>query len=129
VDALIEQGKWHELRALLETKAPEPAQLPPTLALLYSIAVKEDAASEDTTQTRRVDVDLLGIRAMADLLGISEQSPSALLLAKRMLRRRPLEWNQKPPRRISFLVVAIALLVGIGAGFFISPTLMQHLWK
>jgi hypothetical protein len=126
-EPLLQQARWAELRTLLTSKISDPAQLPPALALAYAIALKEDTSTEDTKKP--VNADTFGMRVMSQLLGLPEQSALIVLIAKRLLRRRPLDWNQKPPGRISALLVVSALLVGAMVGLLLYPKLLPWLWK
>jgi hypothetical protein len=130
-EQLVLHGKWAELRELLATQQSDPTHLPPVLALVYAIALKEDTRPDGAASSgqKRVDADALGIRAMSALLGVPEDSAAALVLAKRTLRRRPIEWNQRAPARISFLLVLIALAIGAGVGLLLNPTVVHLPWK
>lgn len=127
-EALMLQARWAELRTLLTNNAKDPAQLPPALALAYAIALKEDTNADDTHKPA-LNADSFGIRVMSQLLALPEQSALVVLIAKRLLRRRPLDWNQKPPGRVSALLVISALLVGAMVGLLVYPTLLPLLWK
>ncbi len=131
VEQLLQQGKWRQLRALLGTRESDPTKLAPALGLLYAIALKEDGPPDESAgqSAKRLEADTLGIRAMSQVLGVSEESATALVLAKRMLRRRPIEWNQKPPARISVLLILVALAIGAGVGLLLSPGLINLPWK
>ncbi len=130
-EQLVLHGKWSELRSLLAEREADPTKLPPVLGLVYAIALKEEARPDDTQGIgqKRLDPDALGIHAMSQLLGVPEDSAAALVIAKRTLRRRPLEWNQNPPARISFLLVAVALAIGAGVGLLLNPTVVHLPWK
>jgi hypothetical protein len=130
VEPMLESGKWHELRTLIEARGGDPRKLPAALGLLYAIALKEDRAA-DPAETNKfaIQADALGIHAMSQLLSVAEQSATALVIAKRLLRRRPLDWNQKPPARVSVLLVLAALLFGAVVGFVLHPGLLSPFWK
>jgi hypothetical protein len=125
VEPLVQQGRWAELRTLLAGQEEAPANLPPAFALLYAIALKEGAGADDAKDGPREQAEALGIAAVSELLSIPPHSATALVVAKRALRRRPLEWNQKASGRTSVLFVILALICGAGVGLALSPQLMQ----
>ena len=63
------------------------------------------------------------------LFELPEPSVLSVLIAKRLLRRRPLDWKQKPPTRVSAMLVGSALLVGALVGFLLHPKLLSLFWK
>jgi hypothetical protein len=125
VEPLVQQQRWAELRSLLASQEDGPANLPPAFALLYAIALKEGAGAEESTNAPREQAEALGIAAVSEMLSVPPHSATALIVAKRALRRRPLEWNQKASGRISVLFVILALICGAGVGLVLSPQLMQ----
>jgi hypothetical protein len=125
VEPLVQQQRWAELRTLLASQEDGPSNLPPAFALLYAIAVKEGAGAEETSGAPREQAEALGIAAVSEMLSVPPHSATALIVAKRALRRRPLEWNQKASGRTSLLFVMLALLCGAGVGLALSPQLMQ----
>jgi hypothetical protein len=131
VEPLVQQGKWHELRVLLASRANDPRQLPPGLALLYAISLKEDREHQEGAPDQKptAQAEMLGIRAVSQLLSVSEQSAVAVVVAKRALRRRPLDWSQKPPARVSALLVVAALLAGAFVGLLLHPDLLSLFWR
>lgn len=129
-EPMLQQARWGELRALLTTKSHDPAQLPPALGLMYAIALKEDtSAGAQDPKKPALHADALCMRVMSQLLGLPEQSVPVVMFAKRLLRRRPLDWNQKAPARISLLLVVSALLVGAMVGLLLYPKLLPWIWK
>jgi hypothetical protein len=130
VEPLLHQGNWRELRKLLATESADPRGLPPALSLLYAIALKEDTHPIGAeSEAKPAQSDALGIRAMSQLLAVPEQSVMAMVIGKRALRRRPLDWNQKPPTRVSLLLVTAALLAGAFIGLLFHPSLLGLFWK
>lgn len=125
VEPLVQQQRWAELRTLLASQEEGPSNLPPAFALLYAIALKEGAGADDAAGAPREQAESLGIAAVSEMLSVPPHSATALIVAKRALRRRPLEWNQKASGRTSFLFVILALLCGAGVGLVLAPQLMQ----
>jgi hypothetical protein len=128
VEPLLQQGDWQQLVALLERREAEQP-LPPHLGLLYAIALKEVEGLDTTGSGQRVSAEPIGIRAMAELLRVPEESAAALVVAKRVLRRRPLGWNRPPEKRVSILLILIALAFGAGVGLSFSQDLVDLFWK
>jgi hypothetical protein len=132
VEPLVQQGKWHELRVLLASRVSDPRQLPAALGLLYAIALKEETDHRPLEPGSKPaeQAEELGIRAVSQLLSVSEQSALAIVVAKRALRlRRPLDWNQKPPARVSLLLVVAALVAGAFVGLLLHPSLLGLFWR
>jgi hypothetical protein len=125
VEPLVQQQRWAELRTLLASQEDGPSNLPPAFALLYAIALKEGAGAEESPSGPREQAETLGIAAVSEMLSVPPHSATALIVAKRALRRRPLEWNQKASGRTSLLFVVLALICGAGVGLMLSPQLMQ----
>jgi hypothetical protein len=127
IEPLVQQARWSELRKLLTSKGKEPQQLMAAHALLYALASKEESKHEltDTAKPAGAAVEMLGIRAVSQLLAVPEHSAVAVVIAKRLLRRRPLDWNQPPPRRFSVLLVTAALIFGALAGLLLQPRLLN----
>jgi hypothetical protein len=130
VEPLVEQGNWQELRALIAGRFDDSRQLPPGVALLYAIALKEAPLSADEQAEKPAEhAETLGIRAVSQLLVVPEPSALAVVIGKRVLRQRPHDWNQKPPVRVSALLVIVALLTGALAGLLLHPNLLGLLGK
>jgi len=127
-EPLLHQGNWQGVVELLGQRAPDATPLSPRLVLLYAIALKEAPAS-GTPGKQNADADLLGMRAVSTLLHISADSPTALIVGKRVLRKRPIEWQTAPPRRVSLLLTAIALLIGAAVGLLFNQRLVDLIWK
>jgi hypothetical protein len=126
VEPLVQQGRWQELRTLLGNQADGPKNLPPAFALLYAIALKEVANPDETTSSGpREQAELIAVGALSELLSVPSHSATALVVAKRALRRRQLEWTRKASGRTSLLFVIFALLFGACVGLVLSPQLMQ----
>lgn len=127
VEPLVHQGRWQEVIELVAKREPDPQRLSPRAALLFAVALKEAPAGGPGTRPT-VDPDLLGVRAVAALLHVDGQSTTALMIAKRVLRRRPLEWQREPPRRVSIVLTLIALALGAAAGLAFSQHLIRLLF-
>jgi hypothetical protein len=105
----------------------QAGRLPPNLGLLYALASKEltppddKAPSKDSAQ-RDATANQIAIRCAAGLLGVAPDSPLALLLAKRLLRRNPVAWQKRPAPSalVSVLIVGFGLFIGAGIGWLVS---------
>jgi hypothetical protein len=69
------------------------------------------------------------LRAVSTLLHVPADSPTALIVGKRVLRKRPIEWQNAPPRRVSLLLTALALLIGAAVGLLFNQRLVDLIWK
>ena len=126
-EPLLHQGNWSGVVALLARDADAPS-LSPRLNLLYAIALKEAHGSAERGK-QNADADLVGMRAVSALLRVPAESPTALIVGKRVLRKRPIEWQNSPPRRVSLLLIAVALLVGAAVGVLFNQRLIDLIWK
>ena len=71
-----------------------------------------------------IDPDRLAIRSVAAMLGADERSATAIVVAKRLLRRNPDRWKTATAkRRTSVLAVILALLFGSAVGLLASGLL------
>jgi CheY-like chemotaxis protein len=126
VEPLLQKGRWLEVCDLVSKREPDAQRLSPRLQLLFAVALKEAPTVAGPRPT--VDPDLLGVRAIAALLGVDGQGTTALMIAKRVLRRRPLEWQREPPRRVSIALTLVALALGAAAGLAFSQNLIRWLF-
>ena len=126
VEPLVHQARWQEVIELVTKREADPMRLSPRAALLFAVALKE-APTTGPGARPTVDPDLLGIRAVAALLHVDGQSRTAMMIAKRVLRRKPLEWQRTPPRRVSILITLIALALGAAVGLVFKSYLIP-LW-
>lgn len=117
LESLLRAGDWN---AVLQTLGPaeQAGRLPPNLGLIYAIARKEiegptDKGSESTE---------LAIRCTAGLLGVTSDSAIALVVAKRLIRKNPVGWQQRPapPARVSALIMIAALVIGGLVGWLVA---------
>jgi hypothetical protein len=115
LEKLLDLNDWKKIGAELGTIS-DVGKLPPNLGLLAALAHNENAKDGDP------DAAAAAIRCMAGLLGVSEDSPIARVLARRMLRKNPVKLSERqaPPARTSFLIVLITLALGGGVGFVAS---------
>jgi hypothetical protein len=112
----LETGDW---KALSKQLGPldKSGGLPPTLGLLNALAHHESSGEESTQAANE-----LAIRCMASLFGVPIDSPIALVLAKRLLRKNPTAWRERPapPAKTSLLIIAVTLAVGSGIGWLLT---------
>lgn len=122
VEPLVKQARWSELRDLLARQRAAPDALPPAFGLLYAIAMKESSSAELSGREQRgPDAELVGIAAVSRMLSVPVESATAVVVAKRALRLKPLEWTtRKASGRTSFVAVLLALLFGAGVGYLVS---------
>jgi hypothetical protein len=110
VEPLLRGGNWEQVLQVLGP-AEAASSLPPSLALLYSVARKEREAVGDVAGD--VDATALAIRSAATLLGVAEGSALALVVAKRVVRQNPVAWQKRraPPAKVSALIMIAALVI------------------
>ena len=115
LEKLLDLNDWKKIGAELGPTS-ELGKLPPNLGLLAALAHNENAKDGDP------DAVAAAIRCMAGLLGVSDDSPIARVLARRMLRKNPVKLSERqaPPARTSFLIVLVTLALGGGVGFVAS---------
>ena len=115
IEKLLDLNDWRKIADELGSM-DEVGKLPPNLGLVAALAHNENAKGGDH------DAAVIAIRCMAGLLGVSEDSPIARVLARRMLRKNPvkLRERQAPPARTSLLIVLVTLVLGGGVGWLAS---------
>jgi hypothetical protein len=115
LEKLLDLNDWKQIGVALDSFG-DPAALPPNLGLVAALAHNENAKDGDP------DAVVNAIRSMAALLGVSEGSPMARVLARRMLRKNPVRFSERkaPAARTSLLIVLATLVVGGGVGWLAS---------
>lgn len=116
LEPLFGRTAWKEIADKLGP--PErAAELPPALALIHALALREAAG-----EGRAAGANELAIRAMAELLGVAPTSATALVLAKRLLRQNPAGWRTRPapPAKLSLVIILVGVALGVAAGSFLS---------
>lgn len=131
---LLEQGRWRDLRVLLADDNTTGANLPAPLALLYAVALKEEQSQathskHDPFAGQAGAAEAIAISVVQKLFELPEPGVISVMIAKRLLRKRPLDWKQKPPTRVSAMLVGSALLLGALVGFLLHPRLLGLFWK
>jgi hypothetical protein len=124
LEPLFDRAAWKDIADKLGP--PEQADaLPPALGLIYSLARRE-SAGEDVAK----GATELGIRSMAALLGLPPGSPTALVLAKRLLRQTPASWRTRPapPARLTAAIILLTIALGVAAGSFLSLEAIHKLF-
>jgi hypothetical protein len=127
-EPLMQQGQWRELRLLLATKTNDPGRLAPIFALLYAIALKEDATlpPEDPKQPGP-RADTIGLNVVSQLLMVPQDSAAATLITRRLLRPRPRDLN--PPLGVLGMLALAVLMLGALVGFVLHSELVSLVWK
>jgi hypothetical protein len=117
LEILVEQSKWSEIADKL---APLEESLPDPHRLLYALALRE-LGDEHSRKA-----DAIAIKAFEGLLGVSQQSPLALMFARRALTRRT--WRQAPAPKpwIQIVVALVAITLGAVVGMAVDDWLDRH---
>ena len=117
VEGMLRANNWEGVLLALGP-ADQAGRLPPNLGLLYAIARKEKETSADKTS----DATDLAIRCAAGLLGVAPDSPLALVVAKRIVRKNPVSWQKAPapPASVSALIMLTALAIGSAIGWLVA---------
>jgi hypothetical protein len=111
----IQDNDWRGITMDLGSLA-EVGKLPPNLGLLAALAHQEIAP--DGNQ----EAIAVGVRCVAALLRLPEDSAIAGVAARRMFRKNPVKFSERkaPPARVSFLIVAVTLVLGGTVGWLLS---------
>ncbi|MBW2452911.1 MAG: hypothetical protein JRI68_00275 [Deltaproteobacteria bacterium] len=121
VEPLLAKGNYQGICDLLGP-LERAEQLDPASALLYATAHKE-VGSADSEE----DVNPLAIRSVASLLEVSATSRTALMVAKRVLRKNPVIWQKRKapgaPARVFMIIFGLA--IGIIGGWLAGPGTVQ----
>lgn len=111
IEKLMARGAWGEVASTLG----EPdAEMPPLLRLVWAVARKEAG-----TGPKERSPDGIAIEATAQLLGLERDSPMALVIAKRLLRRRAWAETPAPKPWLSVTLLLLGLAVGASVGWMI----------
>lgn len=118
IEPLVNLGDWDGVLRVLGPDS-DAAKLPPSLGLLWAIAKKE----KETDESPKVQgLNELAIRCTAVMLGLDPESTTALLVAKRILRKNPVSWRKAPAPSagVSALIILIAVVLGSAVGWVVS---------
>jgi len=115
LEKLLDANDWKKISAELGP-LEDVGKLPPNLGLVAALAHNENAKEGDPAAAA------IAIRCMAGVLGVSDDSPIARVLARRMLRKNPVKLRdrQAPPAKTSLLIVLVTLALGGGVGWLAS---------
>lgn len=119
VEKLLSVNDWQAAAAKL---GADVGKLPPTLALIVAIARNEAAKDGDS------DARDLAFRCTASLMNMPEESEIVRILARRLLRKNPVRFGQRPapPAKTSAFIVLITLALGGGIGWLLSSGMIQR---
>ena len=114
IERLVQRGDWRTLEKLLHGESGV-LELPPAWQVLWAIAAKESGATRPG-----LSADAMAIVGVAALLGVPRDSASAMVLGKRLIRRRTMSQRPAPRPVISWLIVIVGLALGAALGFVLS---------
>jgi hypothetical protein len=94
----------------------DAGRLPPNLGLAVALAHHE-LESEGNQ-----DAVGIGVRCVAALLGVPENSRTAGIIGRRLFRKNPVRFREReaPPARVSVLIVVVTLVLGGTVGWLLS---------
>ena len=113
LDTLVERSAWEQVVKELGSERDQT----PGIVLLRVLAQRELLPDRDKGA---VALTREAISAIAQLLEVPESSPTALLLAKRLLRRNRSVGGTAPSKGLSAGVLLAGLAVGAGVGWLIT---------
>jgi hypothetical protein len=113
LEKAIARGDWQAVVELLGASGA-PSELAPPLRLIWAVATKEARANAGSS------VDNVAIEALAEILGLAKQSPIALVIAKRTLRRRTWASAPAPSAALSSAIIVGGLAIGLGLGWLLT---------
>ncbi len=119
LEQLVARGAWETLAKEMSHDASRSA----AYRLMRVIAVRETSPHDEKGGAGH-KLTHEAIVALAELLGVPQDSPTALMLAKRLLRRNPVWVQKQPEAHISFGVVIVGLLIGVGIGWALMRFVM-----
>lgn len=123
IEPLVARNDW---KAVADALGPleQAAELPPGLALVAAVAHNE--ISKESNDAMRE----LALVSTATLLGMRVDSDVVRVLSRRLLRKNPVGFRQRPapPARVSLLIVFVVLALGAGVGWFLSSGMSSRLF-
>lgn len=122
LEPLVERNDWKLVTSKLGA-IDEAGKLPPNLGLVAAIAHNE-MAKDGSPEARD-----LAVRCMAALLNIPAESELARVIARRLLRKNPVSFRQRPapPAKTSAFIIVVVLVVGGALGWFLSSPVFTRL--
>lgn len=122
LEPLVERNDWKQVASMLGG-LDDAGKLPPNLGLVAAVAHNE-VEKDGSAEARK-----LAVRCMASLLGIPAESELARVVARRLLRKNPVSFRQRPapPAKTSAFIVVVVLVVGGALGWFLSSPLFTRL--
>jgi hypothetical protein len=122
IEPLVASNDW-KLVADVVGPIEDAAKLPANLGLLAAVAHNE-LATDGNSKARAV-----AIESMASLLGLPAESELVQVVTRRLLRKNPIGFRQRPapPARTSFLIIVVVLILGSAAGWFLSSPMFWRI--
>lgn len=117
-EALVERNDWDQVYERLNRES----DLSPTLQLLKIIARRETLKGDEKGESAQLTQQ--AIACVAQILGLPEASPTALVLGKRVLRKIP-GWTKAEAATpgMSVAIVLSGLSIGVGIGWLLTRLL------
>jgi hypothetical protein len=119
IEPLVARSAWDQVLVELTHER----ELTPLLTLIRLIARREIEPSSDA-QTRHAAAHE-ATSAVATLLGVTDDSPLALVVAKRLLRKNPRDLrSQHASTGVSVGMIVAGIVIGVGLGFVLTRVLL-----
>ena len=115
VERRINDNDWKGIVSELGS-LDEVGRLPPNLGLVAALAHHEaDSAGNQ-------EAVAVGIRCMAAILNVPENSRTAGVIARRLFRKFPVRFRERkaPPARVSVLIMVVTLVLAGTVGWLLS---------
>lgn len=122
VETALASGDWKQIVTELGP-LKDAALLPPTLALINAVAHIEASS----VQAAAPEAHAQAIHSMATIFGVSPESRLAIVFAKRLTRRHVVSFRERPapPPRISFLIIAVTLVLALALGWLLTSGIVR----
>lgn len=123
LEPIVALNDWKTVASKLGA-LEQAGTLPPNLGLVAAVAGNEAAKDGDAAARE------LAIRCMAAVLGMPADSEIVRVLARRLLRKNPVRFRERPapPAKTSAVIVVVALAAAVALGWFLSSSAFSRLF-
>jgi hypothetical protein len=119
IEPLVARSAWDQVLVELTHER----ELTPLLTLIRLIARREIDPSSDAQARHAAAHEATS--AVATLLGVTDESPLALVVAKRLLRKNPRDLRSRHASTgVSVGIIVAGVVIGVGLGFVLTRILL-----